>query len=77
MLPLVPHPPAAATVDQLVFVPSVLKNLPLLPDCAGANALNAALAVVAPVPPFAIAIVFAFQVPVETVPKIEIELCPA
>ena len=69
-----PQPPAAATVDQLVLAPSVVKNLPLLPVCAGANALNAAVAVVAPVPPFAIVIVFAFQVPVETVPKIEIEL---
>ena len=50
----------------------MVKNLPLFPDCAGAKALNAAFEVVAPVPPLSIAIVPAFQVPVVTVPKIEI-----
>ena len=51
VLPTFPHPPAAAIVDQLVLVPLVVKNMPPLPDCEGAKALNAALAVVAPVPP--------------------------
>ena len=41
----------AEIVAQLVFVPSVVKNLPELLVCAGAKALNAAVAVVAPVPP--------------------------
>ena len=39
---------------QEVFVPFVVKNIPLLPVCDGTNALNAAFAVVCPVPPFAI-----------------------
>ena len=38
-------------VDQDVFVPSVVRNLPELPVWLGAKALNAALAVVCPVPP--------------------------
>ena len=37
---------------QDVLVPSVVKYLPLLPVWLGANALNAALAVVCPVPPY-------------------------
>ena len=44
-----------ADVAQEVLVPSVVKNLPELLVCDGANALNAAFAVVWPVPPFAIA----------------------
>ena len=38
-------------VPQDVFVPSVVKYLPLLPVWLGAKALKAALAVVWPVPP--------------------------
>ena len=40
--------------DQLVFVPFVVRYLPVFPVCEGASALNAAVAVVAPVPPLAI-----------------------
>ena len=72
--PVVLHPPAALTVDQLALVPLVIKNFPALPDWFGANALNPLLAVVAPVPPFVIPIVVAFQVPVPIVPKVVIEL---
>ena len=64
-------------VAQLVLVPLVVKNFPVLPDCAGAKALNPSLAVVAPVPPLLIAIVVPFQTPVPIVPKVVIELCPA
>ena len=48
--------------------PSVIRYLPELAACSGAKALNAALAVVAPVPPCAIPIVVPFQVPVVNVP---------
>ena len=41
--------------SQLVFVPSDFKYLPLALVCAGTSALNAALAVICPVPPLAIA----------------------
>ena len=44
--------PPPATVPQDVFVPSVVKYLPLFPDCDGAKALNAEIADVWPVPPF-------------------------
>jgi hypothetical protein len=42
---------------QLVLVPFVVRYLPVFPLCAGARALNAAVAVVAPVPPLAIGII--------------------
>lgn len=42
------------SADHDVFVPSVFKNLPVFVDCDGAKALNAALAVVCPVPPLLI-----------------------
>ena len=45
-----PTPPAAT---QDVLVPSVDSTLPLLAACEGARALNAAVAVVWPVPPLA------------------------
>ena len=54
--------------DQLVLDPSVIRYLPALAACSGAKALNAALEVVAPVPPYAISIVLPFQVPVVSVP---------
>ena len=53
---------------QLVVFPSVVKYLPALAACSGARALNAALEVVSPVPPYAIPIVPAFQTPVESIP---------
>ena len=61
-------------LDQLVLVPLVVKNFPVFPDCAGANALNPSVAVVAPVPPLLIAIVVPFQTPVPMVPSVVIEL---
>jgi len=44
--------PPPEIVPQDVFVPSVVKYLPLFPDCDGAKALNAEIADVWPVPPF-------------------------
>ena len=76
-MPVVLQPPALLMLAQLVFVPLVVKNFPVCPDCAGASALNPSLAVVAPVPPLLIAIVVPFQIPVPMVPSIVIELCPA
>ena len=46
LFPKVLHPPAALILDQLALVPLVVKNFPLLPDCDGAKALNALVAVV-------------------------------
>ena len=46
LFPVVLHPPAALMPDQLALVPLVVKNLPLFPDCDGAKALNAFVAVV-------------------------------
>jgi hypothetical protein len=73
VFPVVAHPPAAAIVDQLVFEPSVVRNFPELPDCEGANALNPALAVFAPVPPKAVPTAVPFHVPVVIVPNVLIE----
>ncbi len=61
-------------VAQLAFVPLVVKNFPLCPDCEGASALKPSLAVVAPVPPLLIAIVVPFQIPVPIVPNVVMEL---
>ena len=72
--PEVLHPPALLMLDQAVFVPFVVKNFPVFPDCEGASALNPSLAVDAPVPPFVIPIVVAFQTPVAIVPRVVIEL---
>ena len=76
LFPNVLQPPAALILDQLALVPLVVKNLPLLPDCVGANALNAFIAVVCPVPPYAIGIAVPFHTPVVIVPKVFIEACP-
>ena len=74
LLPVVLHPPAPLMLDQFVFVPFVVKNLPAFPDWDGANALNPALADVAPVPPLVIPIAVAFHTPVAIVPNVVIEL---
>ena len=58
----------AGIAAQLVLLPSVVKYLPELAACSGAKALNDALVVVCPVPPYAIPIVPAFHTPVESIP---------
>ena len=54
--------------QESVPEPSVVRYLPEFVACAGSNAAAAVEAVVAPVPPFAIAIVVPFQTPVAIVP---------
>ena len=51
---LVTVPVPVVTVPQLVFVPSVVRYLPLFDVWLGTSALNPAFAVVCPVPPFTI-----------------------
>ena len=74
LFPVVLHPPTPLILDQLVLLPLVVKNLPAFPDWDGANALNPALADVAPVPPLVIPIAVAFHTPVAIVPNVVIEL---
>jgi hypothetical protein len=71
--PVVPPdtPTEVTALAHEVLVPSVVKNLPELVVCEGASALNAAVAVVSPVPPLAI-----FSLPVMAIVPLEVTGLP-